>query len=127
MPGTTPNGLPYPLASEPVKDGAVAIQNLAAALDNRGYGLRVEAKRVQVTTNASGVAVVTFAKAFPSPPVIATVAGTGDVGGFFLIACLYDPQNDTGQRFSVGLRNVNPSGPFAGTCYIHYVAIGTYS
>jgi hypothetical protein len=31
MPGTTPEGLPYPLSSEPVRDGAVAIQNLAVA------------------------------------------------------------------------------------------------
>jgi len=29
MPGTTPEGAPYPLPSEPVRDGAVAIRNLA--------------------------------------------------------------------------------------------------
>jgi hypothetical protein len=33
MPGTTPNGLPYPLPSEPIADGADAIKNLALALD----------------------------------------------------------------------------------------------
>ena len=32
MPGTTPEGLPYPLATEPVRDGAVAAQNTATAV-----------------------------------------------------------------------------------------------
>lgn len=31
MPGTTTEGLPYPLPTEPVRDGAVAIQNTATA------------------------------------------------------------------------------------------------
>jgi hypothetical protein len=33
MPGTTPSGLPYPLPTEPVRDGAAAIQALAVAVD----------------------------------------------------------------------------------------------
>ncbi len=42
MPGTTPSGLPYPLPSEPVRDGAVAIRNLAEKLDPRApYGQMV--------------------------------------------------------------------------------------
>lgn len=38
MPGTTPNlSLPYPLSSEPVRDGAQAIENLAQTLDASAY------------------------------------------------------------------------------------------
>jgi hypothetical protein len=36
MPSTTPRGLPYPLPTEPIADGATAIKNLADALDPRG-------------------------------------------------------------------------------------------
>jgi hypothetical protein len=35
MPGTTPHGLPYPLPTEPVAEGAQAIRNLAEAADTR--------------------------------------------------------------------------------------------
>ena len=33
MPSTTPRGLPYPLPTEPVAEGAAAIRALAEALD----------------------------------------------------------------------------------------------
>lgn len=33
MPGTTPHGLPYPLPTEPVRDGALRIRELAEAID----------------------------------------------------------------------------------------------
>lgn len=35
MPSNTPNGYPYPVASDPVAQGATAIQNLAQAVDTR--------------------------------------------------------------------------------------------
>jgi len=35
MPANTGGGYPYPLATEPVRDGATAIQNLATAVDSR--------------------------------------------------------------------------------------------
>jgi hypothetical protein len=35
MPGTTPHGLPYPLPTEPVAEGAAAIRALAEAADTR--------------------------------------------------------------------------------------------
>jgi hypothetical protein len=38
MPSNTANGLPYPLPTEQAKDGAVAIRNLAEALDAVLYG-----------------------------------------------------------------------------------------
>lgn len=35
MPDVTPGGLPYPLSSEPIADGAEAIEDLAVAVDGR--------------------------------------------------------------------------------------------
>lgn len=41
MPDVTPGGLPYPLSSEPIADGAEAIEDLAVAVDGRfASGLR---------------------------------------------------------------------------------------
>ena len=48
MPGTTPKGFPYPLPTEPLKDGADAIKNLATALDSAWAG---ELGYAQRTTN----------------------------------------------------------------------------
>lgn len=66
MPGATTNGLPYPLGTEPVRDGDNAIKNLADALDRRGYGYRTEARTVVVTPNAAGGFAFNFARPFAS-------------------------------------------------------------
>lgn len=54
MPGATAQGYPYPLATEPVRDGATAIKNLADAVQlrfpiKRGYWFRGG-----ITTNQYG-------------------------------------------------------------------------
>lgn len=53
MPGNTTTGLPYPLPSEPVRDGANAIKNLADAVDRRSP-LAVKSYRGFIASNASG-------------------------------------------------------------------------
>jgi hypothetical protein len=66
MPANTPSGLPYPLPTEPVRDGAVAIRALAEATDtlligpwqsctnNSGYSGTVKARREGGTTVLAG-------------------------------------------------------------------------
>jgi hypothetical protein len=54
MPGATADGLPYPLGTEPVRDGDNAIKNLADALQARGHGLRTIAGRFDGTTDGNG-------------------------------------------------------------------------
>jgi len=61
MPGMTAGGLPYPLPSEPVRDGAAAIRDLAEAIEARGGGREVRAFRVLITPDGGG----TFAQLFP--------------------------------------------------------------
>jgi hypothetical protein len=52
MPATTPSGLPYPLPGEPVRDGAVAIRNLAEKLDPRAK-IVTRGGRLDILSNAA--------------------------------------------------------------------------
>jgi len=54
MPSQTAQGYPYPLPSEPVRDGAVAIRNLAEAIQARLPITRSFWLRGGFTTNSSG-------------------------------------------------------------------------
>ena len=81
MPGATADGLPYPTGTDPVRDGDNAIANLAGALSRRNYGKRTEARRITITPNAFGNAVVTFARPFANLPVMtALVWGDENTG-----------------------------------------------
>ncbi len=70
MPGATADGLPYPTGTDPVRDGDNSIANLAGALSRRNYGKRTEARRITVTPNGFGNAVITFARPFSNLPVM---------------------------------------------------------
>lgn len=59
MPSKTPTGLPYPLATEPTRDGAANIQALAVALD-----VRVQAGTAVISTNVTGDGYVPYPVAF---------------------------------------------------------------
>lgn len=58
MPANTPKGLPYPLPTEPVAEGAQAIRNLAEALDGK---LPIAACQASVTASNWPTAAVTIA------------------------------------------------------------------
>lgn len=81
MPSQTVGGLPYPLPAEPVRDGAVAIKNLATAADN------VAAWSVRPTTDAIPAAtwgnMVGFTQDMPAGTylVTATCLWRGEVDG----------------------------------------------
>lgn len=63
MPANTPNGLPYPLPTEPVADGADAIKALALALDPRlpgTYALRARTL-TGLSSDSQGIVSVTAA------------------------------------------------------------------
>jgi hypothetical protein len=59
MPNTT-NGYPYPATSDPVAQGATAIQNLAQAIDTRVRATAAGQVAVSVNAAATGSATVTF-------------------------------------------------------------------
>lgn len=71
MPATTSAGLPYPLDTDPLANIAVAIKNLAQALNDR-----VQAFEVTITpvTNTATSRHVNFAVPFAAPPVVTATA-----------------------------------------------------
>lgn len=92
MPANTANGLPYPLGSEPVKDGDDAIHALATALDKRvpfrlagGQGLTVAS-----VANASFVnIVVTYPVGlFTAAPNVVWAQGSNRLTGALLANAL---------------------------------------
>lgn len=79
MPALTAGKWPYPLPTEPVKDGATAMQNLAAEADKRLGNAAVQFGAVGGgVADGNGALVVAFPKAFQSiPAVTVTVRDSG--------------------------------------------------
>ena len=81
MGNTSPMSFPWPEPTMPVRDGAANIRSLAEAVNNKWRdqlgNLRIEARRITITPNGFGNAVVTFDKPFTNLPVV-TFAVWGD-------------------------------------------------
>jgi hypothetical protein len=80
MPDVTPAGLPIPLDTDPVTDGAAAIRALAAAIDARGAPV-IAAGQANVVvlagTPPAGTAAIVFPVGrFAVPPVVLAVPQT---------------------------------------------------
>ena len=122
--GTTAGGLPWPATTDPLNQGANDIKALAAALEARGHGIRVESRAVSVTT-AGGIGTIAFAKSFPSVPVavlITMAAPFGTSSQAFTYAVFNAP---TAANFQVAVYQVAPSAAwYAGAVTIHYTAWG---
>lgn len=87
MPSATTNGWPYPLATEPVRDGAVAIQNLAAEAESRLFGFGVQRGAI-----AGGVADANGALDFIFPvPFLEIPAVVVTVRDAAILAILHGP------------------------------------
>jgi hypothetical protein len=65
------------LSTDPVRNGATDIQNLATALETRGQGNRTQAGRFQGTTQPTGVALIAFPVAFKAGTTPSIVAWPG--------------------------------------------------
>lgn len=81
MPSQTAGGLPYPLPTEPVKEGAVAIRNLAEATDRRIYPVNYSVVAIDktVTTDVNGFFMVPWS---PLLTVIGGMANERTVGDY---------------------------------------------
>jgi len=124
MPSTTAGGLPYPLPTEQAKDGAVAIQNLANALQARTLGLQFVVGQVIVTCNAAGGWGFNFARPFKTGavPLVLVVDG-GATGSALRTLGTMDPASAT----AVAGVARDPGGNFAANALIRitYLAMGT--
>jgi hypothetical protein len=120
MPSATADGLPYPTGTDPVRDGDNAIANLAGALSRRNYGKRTEARRITVTPNGFGNAVITFARPFTNLPVMtALVWGDENTGRWATFAGSQIANN------YVGLFIYSHTGArITDTVQIMYIAVG---
>jgi hypothetical protein len=75
MPAQTANGLPYPLSTEPVADGAEAIQALATAISaaRLPYGLKSGAVTVELVAASAATAAVTWSAMGATPRVAVNI------------------------------------------------------
>lgn len=77
--GTTPQGLPYPEPTDPIADGATAIKNLAAAVNQPVSG-RVT---IVITSAVAASITVTFpAGYFTAPPRVMATASLTSFDGY---------------------------------------------
>jgi phosphoribosylaminoimidazole (AIR) synthetase len=122
MPSLTAGGLPYPLGTEPVRDGDNAIKALADALQVRTLGYQFVASQVIVTTNAAGGFGITFTRPFKTGnnPFVLCQHADGSGTSLVVLASM-NPPTVTG--FSGVARNTD--GNYAvGNIRITYLAIG---
>jgi hypothetical protein len=123
MPGTTAGGLPYPLPSDPTRNGAADIKALADALQLRGHGLRIESGVRGNLLFTGGLATITFATAFANPPVVIwepgnpfTVNNTVFTTGI---------QSRTVSGFVAAAWVINPTpGWYGAGMDVYYIAVG---
>lgn len=119
MPSSTADGLPYPLPSEPVRDGAVNIQALATAV-----GVKVQSGSAFITTTAgSSDGYIPFPVAFRAGTTPAVIMQSGDpANGAILVVSYYQFTDNT----RAALRLTTPAGGLigAGTYRIQWHAIG---
>lgn len=119
-------GWPYPLASEPVRDGAAAIQALATALSQRIVigGARIQAGQSVVTTNAFGqFSITTPYQVLSAFPTVLFQDGDGSTAaGAWISAAYYPGPTATISGF---VRNIASLGTwFVGTMRVNWLVVG---
>jgi hypothetical protein len=117
MSGTTPHGLPYPSATDPLAQGAAAIQALAETIEKRGF---IQAGSTVTTTGGDGYQFIPFPVPYASKPVV--LVSEGDNNNVYF---LLDSVSSTAAAFrflAVGLVSNAPAGSV--TCRVNWIAVG---
>jgi hypothetical protein len=120
--GTTAGGLPYPEGTDHVVDGDDAIQALAEALQLRGHGSRLEARRVGQTTSPGGYTGIVFQTAFAAAPVVVAWVMAPSAGASWYLSYDYTAITATG----VGVYVRDHTGVFVANASLElmYLAVG---
>lgn len=115
---TTAGGLPYPAATDDLRDGAAAIQALATAL---GGTPLVQTGTVDVAYGATSAATapVTFPQAFAAPPIVVAGIASGSTSPRSLAAA----SAITATGFTAGLMTAD-GGNSGTTRTVAWVAVG---
>lgn len=126
MPANTAGGLPYPLPTEQAKDGAVAIQNLANALEARGGGLLVQAGSAVVSLNASGDGNFSYGVAFKAGTKPSVLLQVSDPLASIWVSPNYPASSNTVCPFRLTTQQgANPPvSPGAGPWRVNWIAVG---
>jgi hypothetical protein len=81
MPALTPAGVPYPLPTDPIANGAEAIHQVALALPGKMLAGSAVITPATANTNTAGAAVVFPAGFFTATPKVYVNPQTGPGGG----------------------------------------------
>lgn len=120
----TPGGLPYPLSTDRLNQGAVAIQQLAEALEQRGNSLLTLTGALPFTTDAAGNGAITYPVPFGAVPVVVCSPNVPNIVAMTAIntavstkAILYFTL--------IGVWPTNPAAPLVSTSgTLIYIAMG---
>jgi hypothetical protein len=126
--GTTADGLPYPVGTDPVTNGDDAIKALADAIQLRGFGKYAQYGRINLAVSGGNVR-LDFPKRFAAIPVVFLCGAATTAGPWTPVISV---NNTTGEGLSatsatlyvLALRSAQPVGSFTGTLPTWYVAIG---
>jgi len=127
--GTTTGGLPWPASTDSLSQGANDIKALALALDTRGWGNRVESRKVTAAFTG-GVATINFLTAFKTMPMVIWSPGwpfgnnnLALSAGLYASAAATPPITAAG--FSLICYQIGPAaGWYSGNVDVYYTAIG---
>lgn len=128
MPGTTAGGLPYPLGTEPVRDGDNAIKSLADALQARGSGLLWQSAGLSAAPDVAGRFRVNFPKPFATQPWIAMTPGSSRPE-FIILLAVDEPLQIDVNGFNGVAHRLYPGNPsrseiVTGQFYMTWIAAG---
>jgi hypothetical protein len=129
MPSNTAGGFPYPLATEPTRDGAAAIQALATETDHRLGPQAVVSFYAVGTFDSNGLwyapAWSTYGVTWTAVPQVVASASTGAVGGDAGVHVqVYRPQSSTNSAV-LQANYVKDGRGFVGNIDLYVIAIGT--
>jgi hypothetical protein len=123
MPSNT-NGLPWPLPSEPVRDGAVNIRALADRLNSLSLWREYQSGRGAYTPNAGGLFNLTWPHAFKvgtTPAIFFNVRSLA--GGSFIPYAFLESTGDH-NGVVIHVHELQGNQPWGAGVDVHWLAIG---
>lgn len=123
MPSTTAGGLPYPLPGESVRDGALAIKNLADAIQLRGGAQALRGGRSDLVATTGGLFKIVF-----TDMVVTGIAIQGMIPGNAVATVTATEGAGGGGQRSAIIFQLWQNGVALGagaSCAVMWVAVGT--
>lgn len=127
MPSATAGGWPYPLPTEPTRDGATNMEALAREADKRLGQLAVHGQPTVVAFDANGLWYFNWSSwgiTWLAPPAVAAMVGQTTVGGDAGVNVqIYQPHTNAGTLVLMG-NYVKDGRAFNGNIDMYIIATG---